>query len=277
MARSGQENGISMVTREVNGANIKGLDLKAVVGMVSFENKDFLTITTLNELMSLKTKAEIEIPGIAFNPRTATVIKSIQLKDDNNGVAIVFAEISGPPSFKVLSWIESLAAHMKTTGLVNAFFPAYNTEESSVLVYGRMEKGNVNICWQSVFDADVKNVRIKGKAILFSVNNTLMTRPFFGINEKNWKTAAQALHTYDEKIKFLGRIKNDRIPVTLTNGRTYMAKISFLAISKESDQTNSAGIDEKVSSLVGHIGPGIVAAVDRTGGSLLLVPVGAAA
>lgn len=267
--------GIKIATHEIlDGASIKSFDPKMIVGMVSTDQKS-LKIVALDKKVTLKEKAEIEIPNINFSGRTPTIIKSVQLKNDQaNGATIVFAEMSGPLTAKVYAWIEALAAHMKNEGLVNAFFPAYQTVEPAGGTYGFMSQGKISN-WKTVLDTAAQNVRLlKGDAVLFSVGNTLYTMPFSNIEKRDWKAVAKSLYTYEENIKFLGRVKDGVIPITLKKGMTYTVEVGYSApLSKGSRAINSEGIEEAVSFLIGPIGGSdIIGAISQTGKSLLLLP-----
>lgn len=267
--------GIKIAIHEIlDGVDIKSFDPKMIVGMVSTDQQS-LKIVALDKKVALKEKAEIEIPNINMTGRTPTIIKSVQLKNDQvNGATVVFAEISGPITPKIFSWLESLAVHMKNVGLVNAFFPAYQTVEPAGCTYGFMSNGKISN-WKTVLDTAAQNVRLlKGDAVLFSVGNTLYTMPFSNIDKRDWKAAAKSLHTYEENIKFLGRVKDGVIPITLKKGMTYTVEVGYSApLSKGSRAINSAGIREVVSYLVGPIGGSdIIGAISQTGKSLLLLP-----
>ena len=267
---------VRIATHEImDGASIKSFDPKMIVGLVSTDQKS-LKIVALDKKVTLKEKAEIDIPNINFGDnRTPTIIKSVQLKNDQaNGATIVFAEISGPLTAKVYSWIEALASHMKNEGLVNAFFPAYQTVETSGCTYGFMSQGKGS-SWRTVLDTTAQNVRLlKGDAMLFSVGNTLYTMTFTNIEKRDWKAVAKSLHTYEENIKFLGRVKEGFVPITLKKGMTYTAEVNYsVPLSKGARTVNSAGIEEAVSFLIGPIGGSdVIGAISQTGKSLLLLP-----
>lgn len=261
-------------------AGINGLDLKKVVGMVSTD-QEFLTVVALNEQIPLRDKVKIAIPNVfgrndrKDRKRAITIIKSIQLKDNQQGVTIVFAEISGPLSPKIFSLIGSLAGHMKEKGLINAFFPAYTTVVPFGFFFGSMMVNGKVDCWNTIHDPEVRNVRtLKGSAMLFSVSNTLFSMPFMSMEKKDWRAVAKAIYTYEDRIKFIGRAKEGLIPITLESGKTYLAKVNYSAplLGGPFKATNSAGIREVVSSLVGHIDTGIIAAVSHAGEHLLLIP-----
>lgn len=271
------QTGMNIVMHEIlDGANIKTFDPTLIVGMVSIDQKS-LTISALDKQIPLKDKAELEIPRINFGVKNAaTIIKSVQLKEQDGDATAVFVEMSGPATPKVFAWIESLAAHMKEIGLVNAFFPAYKTVEPTNVVFGAMKKGRVSN-WNTLPDINVKNVRIlKGNAVLFNAGNTLYSIPFTSIEKRDWKSASKVLYTYEDTIAFIGRVKDGIVPITLHNKKSYKAEVNYSSSAssstKDSRATNSVGLRESVSSLIGPIGPGILAAISEGGNSLLLMP-----
>lgn len=185
------------------------IDPRLIVSMAVVSSEK-VHIAHLTDLVSLSKKAKIIISGESAG---GVQIKSIQYLSGAN--TIVVAEIVGAMTPDARSAIKKMIKVMEGFQVTNAFFPGNMSVES---------RGATCFIGKTADDlmatpVNIKNLRISRDSLVFSDADRVKKIYIQEYKTDGWKTNLfVTILKANQEIKFLGRIKDWCVPVTLKDG-----------------------------------------------------------
>ena len=223
------------------------IDPRLIVSMAVI-GPDKISVAHFMDLVSLSKKAKIIIPG----DNAGVQIKSIQYL---SGAGIVVAEIVGAMTFETRAVIKKMVQVMSGFQVTNAFFPGNMSIES---------RGTTCFIGKTADDllaapASIKNLRISRDSLVFSDAERVKKITIQDYKANGWKTNLFiTILKANQEIKFLGRIKDGYVPVTLKDGT--IAQLDVKSGRREPAVKTFDGII-KTSAYIGEVFGGKHAAV----------------
>jgi len=198
-------------------------------------------ILRLSGLKPLAGKATVSIPESDI---AGTCIKSVQyLRSDANPIVVV--ELAGPMTPDVKHVIKSVILAMKTFQVTDAFFPGSASKTSRPQCFIGKTIGDLQ-----ALSEEIRNLRIAdGKFLMFS-DGDMVRKILIERYRENWETDAFNLWRANQEIKFLGRIKDGFVPVTLKDDT--VVQLDILSGQYESLATFLTGVSG-ISAYIGKV------------------------
>ncbi len=201
----------------VSALTSENFDVAKTIGIAVANNRVHLMTCKLPANIAEKMQAAIpawDIP--AEGPRT--YLKGVQLKD---GLLIV--EMEGMLTTPVKDVIDVVATSLAKKEMFTGFFPASGGKRSSQCYYGPASDMLRNVA------AGIEHVRFmdNDKSLLFTrrENSGLLYKMPIGKIDQPWIPAAAITHAFDQDIKFLGRVQNNKVDVVFRDDSAHRVKV----------------------------------------------------
>lgn len=180
----------------------------------------------------------VPIPPVRTAKKTSTtLIRSIQCK---RGLLVV--SLDGTFTTPVKDVITAIGNAMMRAGTAAAFFPATTRTDCPGTKYFGFAAANLRN-----LDERVHNVRLldDGNGIIFSTGSEVRRVPMSSINE-DWVQRSTVIHKAPGFVRFLGRIDQNLVPVTLSSGQAY-----FMDVRNNQTKKPLEGLFSKVFGSIG--------------------------